>query len=709
MNYEEQLEFYKKELEKKDSELRKYAESDYMFLQAVSAHFVCLVYVNLETGKQVRIVDKDGEVYEEKIDVPWDDYIGNVMSCIRDERKRNRISNIAKLENFRKMKTGEKIEFDYYTNYRSKTKEYYYAHTFIKAVNRDGVPFVVVYTTKNDELDYVRQKADKMADQARKLNKALDIESQYKESFLSGAEAVYYINLTKDELEMAYYYDDNRNACMLGKSMGLEIPCKYSEYVNEVMKLLPEERAKQFYASSSGEMIVSRIKNDQMYYCFDYEGKARNGMTRWYRNSYLAANNSENDELYCMITIQDITDARKLEEDYKIKLINARDEAQMASRAKSAFLFNVSHDIRTPMNAILGFVSLAKKNCDEKEKMMEYLDKVEVAGNHLLNLINDVLSMARVESGKQEIENKPHTLSIHINEQLEILRTDAVKKQIELTQHVDIINDYVYCDSLRLYQIMLNLISNAIKYTEPGGKITYDVKELKSDKEGYAKIRFIVKDTGIGMTEDFVANVFEAFSRERTSTESGIEGTGLGLAITKQLVELMGGTIEVSSELGVGSEFVVIIDFKIANKEEVVDTDSEISDCNLNGVKILLVEDNELNREIAYECLTEWGMIVEMAENGQVAVDMIEMNESDRYDAILMDVQMPVLDGYRATRKIRKLDNPVKASIPIIAMTANAFEEDRQTALAMGMNDHIAKPVVIEKLLGALQRVIYNK
>ncbi len=391
-------------------------------------------------------------------------------------------------------------------------------------------------------------------------------------------------------------------------------------------------------------------------------------------------------------------------------LETALSQANQASKAKTIFLSNMSHDIRTPMNAIVGFTNLAITHIDQQELVAEYLQKIETSGNHLLSLINDILDMSRIESGKIHLDEKPCSLPEIINSLRNILQADIHAKQLELQiDTVDLVDEEICCDKLRLNQVLLNLLSNAIKYTGAGGSISMRIIEKAGAPAGYANYVFIIRDNGIGMSPEFVTRIFEPFERERNSTISKIQGTGLGMAITKNVVDMMNGTIEVKSEPGVGSEFTVSFTFRlqavITPKTDRTATDKVVSSPRRTG-KLLLAEDVEMNQEIAVTILENAGFSVEIAENGQIAVDMVQKSEPGYYQAVLMDVQMPVMDGYEATQKIRHLENRELASLPIIAMTANAFTEDREAALKSGMNGHISKPIDVKVLFQTLDSII---
>ncbi len=392
---------------------------------------------------------------------------------------------------------------------------------------------------------------------------------------------------------------------------------------------------------------------------------------------------------------------------YQAELEAALEKANIANKSKTKFLFNMSHDIRTPMNAILGFSAMAEKYIGDKDRVLDCIHKLNSAGEHLQRLINDVLDMARIESGKVALDLQAYHIPTLIDDARGLFGLEMEKKGIEFTVVCDVENEIAFFDRLHMDQIELNLLSNALKYTPSGGKVIYTVRQLGKAEFDSAEYEISVKDTGIGMSEEFRKNAFEAFEREKSSTVDGIQGTGLGLAITKSLVEQMGGTITCKSELGAGTEFVFSLWLRIGEEKDLVsDIQFVEAEANFAGRRILLVEDNELNREIAHDILVEYDFEVDTAEDGIIAVDKVSRSEPGYYDLVLMDIQMPNMDGYKATQAIRRLNEPRLANIPIIAMTANAFEEDRRDALAAGMNEHIAKPIDITKLLATMQKIL---
>ncbi|MDE5867214.1 MAG: response regulator [Lachnospiraceae bacterium] len=619
----------------------------------------------------------------------------------------------------------------------------------------------------------------------------------------------------------------------------------YAEIINRYIgDCVFHEDRQELTEALALERVVEKLNSDT-----EYSGTYRvldNGAIHIYQFTCvadLAENNSgvQRGDFF-LIGFRNIDEIVRKEQEQKVILEEALAEAQHANIAKTTFLNNMSHDIRTPMNAIIGFTTLAVSHIDNKEQIKSYLGKILTSSKHLLSLINDILDMSRIESGKVKIEENEASLPEILHDLQTIVQSDVKAKQLSFSINtVDVTNETIICDKLRLNQVLLNILSNAMKYTKSGGSVSVHIIQTDDAPEGYASYQFRIKDNGIGMSQEFLEHVFEPFEREQTSTVSGIQGTGLGLAITKNIVDMMNGTITVTSEEGKGSEFVVSFRFRVKNDSDDMEymeqlkdlralvVDDDVNSCtsvskmlstigmradwttrgeeaairaefaleqndpfsvflidwlipDLNGVetarrlrrivgdeaiiiiitaydwsdiedeakeagvtafcskplflselreiltapykeaeeteeqdmstqflpgkKILLVEDNEINQEIARAILEEAGMVIDTADDGTDAVERIETVQAGTYDLILMDIQMPVMDGYEATRRIRALDDPAKANIPIVAMTANAFEEDRKRAFDAGMNDHVAKPIDVPKLMETLQNIL---
>ena len=390
------------------------------------------------------------------------------------------------------------------------------------------------------------------------------------------------------------------------------------------------------------------------------------------------------------------------------KLQVAVENAESANRAKSTFLFNMSHDIRTPMNAIIGYADLASRHLDDPAKLEKYMENIQVCGQNLLMLLNNVLDLARIENDKTEIEYSVSDVEKDFRNCIAMFQNQADSKGQTLTVTAQLQHPYVYADIPHLTEVCTNLVSNAVKYTGACGTIHCDITQKPGKKEGWCDTVITVADNGIGMSQEFQKHIFEPFERERTSTVSKVEGSGIGMGIVKKLVGLMGGTVEVESKIGVGSTFTVTIPCRIASQEErQAKRDTTSSDKkSLSGTKILLAEDNDLNAEIAVELLQEEGCTVDRAKDGVECVDMLEKAANGTYQLILMDIQMPVMNGYDAAKKIRRMDDLPKADIPIIAMTANAFSEDKQAALDAGMNDHVSKPINMNILVPTIQKYL---
>ena len=450
--------------------------------------------------------------------------------------------------------------------------------------------------------------------------------------------------------------------------------------------------------------MAARLHNKES---MSSEFKKKNGS--WFLSMVVPQSYDKNGNVTSvLIANRDVTSEKMRELRQEEELREAKLKAECANKAKSLFLFNMSHDIRTPMNAIIGYADLAIRHLQETEKLGRYLQKIQICGKELLSMLGNVLDLARIENNKVEMEYTVSNVHECFENCVTMFQQQAESKNQMLSLTEQIMYPYVYMDAPHLSEICLNIISNAIKYTNTGGTISCNVLQESCKKEDWCNLIITVTDNGIGMSEEFQKHIFEAFERERNSTASRIEGSGIGMGITKKLVELMNGTIEVKSKQGEGSSFTVTVPCRKALKEDMLEkknTNLHNKKC-LNGVRILLVEDNEINTEIARELLTEEGCIVETANDGVACIDMVEKAEADYYKMILMDIQMPVMNGYDATLAIRKMKDTEKARIPIIAMTANVFAEDIQKVLSVGMNDHVAKPVDMNILVSTMMKYL---
>ena len=482
---------------------------------------------------------------------------------------------------------------------------------------------------------------------------------------------------------------------------------------NRWSKIIPSYAEMMVSDNTNGEfenqLGLETLRSQEKDYSMTYEFKLETGIN--YHQVRVAFVKKKDGTRMAVVGTRNIDSLIKKERMQEEKLKKAYVAAENANKAKTEFLNNMSHDIRTPMNVILGYNHLMKSQLTES-KQLDYQKKIEQSGKLLLAIINNVLDMARIESGKIKVDENYERVGEVVDEIISTFSSEAEEKEIHLSGSMKVTHRNILCDGTKIREIYVNLVSNAMKYTPRGGNVTITVEELPCEKEGYMKVKSEIKDTGIGMSKEYLPTLFEPFSREQNTTTRRIGGTGLGMPIVKKMVDLMGGSIEVASELGKGTVFTFTLMHKIADrkfysqKTEAAET-SEMGK-NLSGKHVLLAEDNDLNAEIAVTVLEETGIVIERVEDGIQCVNRVAQMSPGTYDLILMDIQMPNMDGYKATRCIRRLDDKKKAEIPIIAMTANAFAEDRKKAFDAGMNGHIAKPIDIEKL-GAVILSVLNK
>lgn len=517
----------------------------------------------------------------------------------------------------------------------------------------------------------------KKIDEISTLNQKLDKEKKRDEFLISTiAEAIHGgFKISRNDENFSLVYVSEQLAAMLGFTVD-----EFMEASGGNMKGIVD------LSDISGEIDKARnqIAEGKMY-TMNYKIRCKDGSWKYVEDrGRLVEAADGTKEFWCVISDKDELNA----------LAASREKAEAENDAKSVFLFNMSHDIRTPMNAIIGFRDLLEKNQDDPEKRADYLMKIQNASSILLSIINNVLEMARIERGNLEIGEIVWNIELFRDNIESVFSEMMEQKNIDFKTDINVEHYYIYCDNVKLREIFINLISNAYKFTNEGGRISFHIEEIPCEKEGFARYKTTVEDNGIGMNEEYLPHIFERFSRERNSTDTKAEGTGLGLAIVKNLVELMGGTIEVRSHEGEGTVFEVVTEHRIADGNGLVSVSSDDDDYDIfKGKRVLVVEDNDLNAEIAIELLTEKGFIVERAENGLICVKKINLHEADYFSVILMDIQMPHMNGYEATRIIRAMKDKKKAGIPIIAMTANVFEEDKREAKMSGMNGHLSKPI----------------
>lgn len=560
-----------------------------------------------------------------------------------------------------------------------------------------SIPCLCVGSTLAELLIFIYISAtEKEALLIEKNKRETGVLQQALSSTLYSYREIYYVTFRDRSLRMVYpnYSSDDEQI------FNYDVICR------KRMELIPEDEnnkgeISQFFELNRARVELMKHESIECKFSVYTEFATR----EWQCATFIVQEKDGEMPISAFLTIRSIQELLSKEQESKKELEEALAMAESANKAKSAFLNNMSHDIRTPMNAILGFADMAKKEKDSKGHLDEYLGKISKSGKHLLNLINDILDMSSIESGKVKFNHQVVSIKDIGDGIYDMFTTVAQQKNITFTaDYCDLENEYIYCDELRAKQVGVNIVSNAFKYTPDGGNVSMTVRQLDLNRAGFAKYEFKISDDGIGMSPEFKEQLFDSFSRERSATLSGIQGTGLGMAIVKKIVDMVDGEIEVDSAIGEGTTITIRLAIKVADKEDVIKIKEDPFDYSFKGRRVLLVEDNELNREIAEAILEEVGIDVECAVNGLEAVERMEKAQPGDFDMILMDIQMPVMDGYTATSKIRELPDARVAYIPIAAMTANAFEEDKRETMNMGMNGHIAKPIDIEDMLATMKK-----
>lgn len=481
---------------------------------------------------------------------------------------------------------------------------------------------------------------------------------------------------------------------------------KYDDNIREYAEkvVAPEDRDR-FLETTEFDSLMNYFKKSRNVVSIEYD-VIIDGERRRYQGEFTFSTlDPEGVKIY--IGVRDITKIEKERTEYNRKLMSALAEAEEANKGKSYFLFNMSHDIRTPLNAVIGYSELAKKHLDDKEVLGDYINKIQICGNQLLGLIGDVLDMAKIESGKIDLSLSPCLCQDLMNEVLVSVIASAKEKGLSFEASGNACHTTILCDKVKVQKILLNILSNAVKYTPSGGKVTLSVHEERKEDDNLSDFTFVVRDNGIGISKEFLPYVFNSFSRERNATLSGVSGTGLGMTITKRLVDTMGGDIEIESDQGKGTTVTVSLTFKCFENEVIGKKEEKLTEISLEGKRVLLAEDNEINSEIASEMLREVGISTEVVTNGEECVNALLSHSAGYYDLVLMDVQMPVMDGYEATRTIRRFQDKDKRMIPVIAMTANVFEEDKEKAYQSGMNGHLSKPIDMTLLISTLNKCLH--
>jgi len=514
--------------------------------------------------------------------------------------------------------------------------------------------------------------------------------------------AIYMIDVLHNRIQTVRAQD--KLLPQVGETIGVEACCDQvmNGYANSYVH--PEDRDR-FLSETSLGTLYRRLKREKVF--FIRYRRVIGELCEYTEFKVVDISDNQNASR-CVLAVRSVDSEVRKDFEQQELLKEALIQAQYANKAKTTFLSNMSHDIRTPMNAIVGFASIAMSHLEDRERVRDCVMKITAASRHLQSLINDVLDMSRIESGKLVLREEPCSISGLVDDLTAVFQPQTQAGGLTLQVENSVQDDRVFADTLKLNQVLINILGNAVKFTPAGGLIYFTARQESLPAEGCGKYVFTVRDTGIGMSKEFQQHIFEPFERETTSTLSQTEGTGLGMTISKNLMELMGGEITLESEQGKGTTFTVSLILRQQAPGEEVEEDKCVApgQVNFEGVRVLLVEDNELNREIAVELLESEGFVVEQAVNGADAIEKLERSEPGYYRVVLMDIQMPVLNGYEATRQIRSMGRRDVAAIPIIAMTANAFEEDRELAMKSGMNDHLAKPVRVEELLEKLAKVL---
>ncbi len=562
----------------------------------------------------------------------------------------------------------------------------------------------VFYVFIEDATDRLEKRMTELEEMNEELKNAYSRESQYKKAILHNSVAFFEVNLSKDRfLTSASQVVDGRVVDMF-EYMGIPPITEYSAYVKMCAEQISEsEKAayRQFFDIDRLIRCYNKGELEQVYEAWATDEAGRRQLSHY---AILLGKQEYTGDVIALSVCTDIT--KQIERQNLLQ--TALKQAESANIARSAFLTNMSHDIRTPLNAIIGYADLLLKDCGNA-RTLDYSKKIQDSANELLSIVRESMEVTWAESGKAVLTETNCDIIDIIQEIAEAMEFMMEKKELDFSVDCDHIQHrYIYADTMRLKEIISQLLDNSVKYTNPGGKVSLTVREEETAPEGYSQFVIVVQDTGIGILDDFIDDLFQAFAREKNTTMSQVLGSGLGLTVVKTFVDMMEGTIDVESKVGQGSVFTVKILFKLDEEhKDDVPVQTEVPDQEaFKGKRILLVEDNELNAEIAEELLVEAGFIIDTAENGKVALETLKSSPAGYYCAVLMDIQMPVMDGYEATRQIRRMEDSELANIPIIALSANAFPEDQQKSIECGMNAHILKPVDIDNLIDLLYRVI---
>lgn len=665
--------------------------------------------VNLKTGKWYSSNTHAGE-YAETFDMRgfYDDEVTRyVYFCECEEEKRAEMLDKFRVECMRKrFSDGEKIiETEVRRkNFVTGQHEWVRIQAFASSFDEDGEPLMALVT-----IQAINAEKERQIKEQQMLEYALRAEQQYKQAILSSAFAVYTFNVSTDVL-----YDEvieTEGIDPLVPEVGLSCPCSYNEYIRLKSKYITSgEEAEIFEKTYCTETLLDMFKSNRRSFDTEYEF-LMNGRKGVYREAVILTKDLQTDEVWGLAYVKNVTTEREENKRIEQAIRDAFYQAQRANSAKTLFMSQMSHDIRTPLNSILGMAQIAKEHIDDPARVRDCMEKIEYSGRHLLEIINNVLDLSAIESGKTVLSEDDFDMQSFLDDTIKIVKPLAEKRGHELICDIRPMHSCVKGDATKLRQLLTNILGNAVKYTPDGGLIRFKAEEIEPDRQDIARYMFTVEDNGVGMTSEFVEKVFDPFVRADDKRITKVEGTGLGMSIALNIARMMNGNITVKSEVGKGSLFEITVCLK-RGEEHISDRFAEISmdepkklrlsDYNFGGKRILLAEDLQFNAEIASEFLSQAGLVTEIAENGAKAVEMFSKSPEGYYSLIFMDIQMPELDGHEATRRIRALSRPDAADIPIIAMTANAFVDDVKKAKKAGMNSHIAKPLEISRLIAEL-------
>lgn len=679
-------------------------------INGLAVPFMILDLINLRDDSFYSSDNTNGDYAENFVE------IGNFSSAVRkfvqdigcSPEDQDTIFFNFDVENMKKrFKSGEKVIECEVCRHSDGEDEWLRLQAFMTRTDEDGEPYTAVLTVQPINAEKMKELRYQ-----QRLERALRTESQYKQAILSNAIAVYTFNITTDTIHEEIIEQDGVEPLL--PLMGLSVPCSYDEYIRKKSERFIDPAAAEtfrrtFCSKTLGDMYNSHRRSFDTEYEFLIGEK-----TGYFREAVILTQDLENGDLWGLTYVRNITAEHDHSKRVEQALRDAFNQAQHANSAKTLFMSQMSHDIRTPLNSILGMSAIAQEHINDSQRVMDCLGKIETAGQHLLEIVNNVLDLSAIESGKTVLSCEPFDLGEALDETVRMIRPLADKKNQTFTVTIDPkINLAVTGDRTKLRQLLTNVLGNAVKYTPEGGEVQFTAREIGPDHNGVSRYLFTVKDNGIGMKPEFIRQIFDPFVRADDHRISGIQGTGLGMPISLNIARMMNGDISINSEVGKGSVFDITVSLKkdLSSEKSKGQTAAapkkvRMSDFDFGGKRVLLAEDLEFNAEIASEFLAEANLLTDVAHNGAEAVEMFSRSEPDYYSLIFMDIQMPVLDGYKSAERLRSLDRPDARTIPIIAMTANAFIEDVKKAKEHGMNGHVSKPLEISALTAALCRWI---